>query len=255
MIRAGRGEPVVLLHGVLSSERCWRHVVDHLSPHRDTVALTMLGHRGGTPVTRRPVVEDDLLDDVEQHLDALGLEAVHVAGNSLGGWVGVGLARRGRARSLTLFSPAGCWGPQERASAVALLARIVQATRKGRDLLDTNVNDPDFRRMGLSANAVHGDRVTPAEFLEIADDVIGCEMADDMTTFGEAMGSAHNLDVPITLVWSAQDRIFPIDVHLPIARSLLPQADVIVLDDVGHVPMFDDPALVGRIILERTAAG
>ena len=34
------------------------------------------------------------------------------------------------------------------------------------------------------------------------------------------------------------------------ARELVPGARFIVLDDVGHVPMLDDPELVARTILE-----
>jgi pimeloyl-ACP methyl ester carboxylesterase len=51
---------------------------------------------------------------------------------------------------------------------------------------------------------------------------------------------------PITLAWCAQDRIFPVDVYGARARELVPGARFIVLDDVGHVPMFDDPKVVAR---------
>jgi pimeloyl-ACP methyl ester carboxylesterase len=53
----------------------------------------------------------------------------------------------------------------------------------------------------------------------------------------------------MTLVWSARDRVFPVNVFSPRARSSLPDARYLVLDDVGHVPMFDDPALVARTII------
>jgi pimeloyl-ACP methyl ester carboxylesterase len=48
-----------------------------------------------------------LVDGVEAELDRLGLDKVHIAGNSLGGWISLELARRGRARSVVVFSPAG----------------------------------------------------------------------------------------------------------------------------------------------------
>src|ERR687884_257289 len=47
---------------------------------------------------------------VAELLDELGLESVHVAGNSIGGWVALELARLRRARSVTALSPGGLWG-------------------------------------------------------------------------------------------------------------------------------------------------
>ena len=52
-----------------------------------------------------------LVDDCERQLDELGIDRPHVAGNSLGGWTALELARRGRARSVCAFSPAGTWDP------------------------------------------------------------------------------------------------------------------------------------------------
>jgi len=48
---------------------------------------------------------------VEADLDRAGLTTVHLVGNSLGGWVALELACRGRIRSVVLFGPGGAWGP------------------------------------------------------------------------------------------------------------------------------------------------
>jgi pimeloyl-ACP methyl ester carboxylesterase len=45
-------------------------------------------------------------------LDAVGLDQVHAAGFSIGGWTALELAKRGRARSVTAFGPAGLWKPR-----------------------------------------------------------------------------------------------------------------------------------------------
>ena len=47
---------------------------------------------------------------VSATLDALGVQRPHVAGNSLGAWVALELARAGGARSVTAIAPAGFWG-------------------------------------------------------------------------------------------------------------------------------------------------
>jgi pimeloyl-ACP methyl ester carboxylesterase len=103
--RAGSGTPLLLLHGVGSIWRAWSPVLPHLDPHHDIIVPTLAGHGGGPPLDAdvTPSVQA-LADALDDELDKLGLQKVHIAGNSLGGWVGMELARRGRARSLVLFS-------------------------------------------------------------------------------------------------------------------------------------------------------
>src|ERR1700752_4614653 len=106
--RAGTGTPLLLLHGVGAIWRAWSPVLPYLEPHHDVIAPTLAGHGGGPPLDSgiAPSVHA-LADSLEAELDRLGLQQVHIAGNSLGGWLGIELARRGRAKSLVLFSPAG----------------------------------------------------------------------------------------------------------------------------------------------------
>src|ERR1700712_5829571 len=133
MLRQGSGDPVVLLHGVTGSEGMWRRVVPLLAPHHDTVALTALGHRGGRPGWSGVRIAD-VVDDAERSLDELGFDRPHLAGNSMGGWVALELARRGRAASVCALSPAGCWdaSSDEHRSTRTTLKRVVAMTRAGR---------------------------------------------------------------------------------------------------------------------------
>ena len=59
------------------------------------------------------------MDDLERLLDELGLAKAHLAGNSLGGWAALELARRGRALTVCALSPAGAWGSETDAQLVA----------------------------------------------------------------------------------------------------------------------------------------
>ena len=128
MLREGTGESIVLLHGVMNSEAIWSAVVPLLATRYETIVPTALGHRGGRSPTRRPVRIADVVDDAEVSLDALGLKTAHLAGNSMGGWVALELARRGRARSVCALSPAGTWEPGT--SAHSRSRRALRATQQ-----------------------------------------------------------------------------------------------------------------------------
>ena len=252
MIREGSGEPLVLLHGVTCSEGIWRRVVPHLAAHHDTIVLTALGHRGGPSASKVPARVEHLVDDIEGRLKALRINSAHLAGNSMGGWVALELARRGRARSVCALSPAGTWeaGSEGHRRSRATLHRTANDTRRARPLMPLLLRLPAARRYALRNAAAHGERASRQEVLALADDVLGCDARVDLLDTDEQLTPLDPAPCPITIAWSAQDQVLPLDRNGVRARELVPDARFIVLDDVGHLPMVDDPELVARTILE-----
>jgi pimeloyl-ACP methyl ester carboxylesterase len=255
LIRQGSGEPLVLLHGVTCTESIWARVVPHLAPYHDTIVLTAIGHRGGPDATQRPVRVEHWVDDIEGRLKALRINSAHLAGNSMGGWVALELARRGRARSVCALSPAGTWeaGSEHHRRSRATLHRAARDTRRARPVMPALLRVPAARRYALRNAAAHGERTSRSELLAIADDVLGCQARGDLFDTDEELAPLDPPPCPITIAWAAHDRVLPLEVNGARARELVPGARFTVLEDVGHLPMLDDPELVARTILE--AAG
>jgi pimeloyl-ACP methyl ester carboxylesterase len=248
-------QPLVLLHGLGMSTRVWDSVRGLLEPRHEVIALPTLGHRGGAAPSKRPVTIVDLVADAERALDEHGLQRPHIAGNSLGGWMAIELARRGRARTVCALSPAGFWssGTDEQMIGVRKIRRAVRTARLGRPL-PFMLRSRRVRRFVFRDIAVHGDRLTATQAIEATNDLLDCVIVHDVLTTDENIAPLHPLPCPITLAWSAQDAIVPVDVNGVVARRSLPQARFIVLPGVGHVPMIDNPEIVARTILEATAA-
>jgi pimeloyl-ACP methyl ester carboxylesterase len=250
-------DPLVLLHALGMSARVWDDVRPLLDSEHEIVALTALGHRGGAEPARRPVTVADMVDDAERALDELGLERPHIAGNSIGGWMAIELARRGRARTVCALSPAGSWhaGTAEQTDGVRKIRRSIAGARLGRPLPMRFVfRSATARRLTLREAAQHGDRLSAAQVDEATRDLLACTVADDLLVTDEEIAPLDPLPCPVTLAWSGEDRILPLDVNGAIARKRLPQARFVVLPGVGHVSMIDDPAGVADAIL-RAAAG
>ena len=106
--RGGSGPPLVLLHGFIDTWRTWDLVLPELERHHDVLAPALVGHAGGPPLTGE-VTPDLLPDAIERAMDAAGFETAHIVGNSLGGYLALQLAARGRARSVVALAPAGGW--------------------------------------------------------------------------------------------------------------------------------------------------
>ncbi|MGO4613836.1 alpha/beta fold hydrolase [Nocardia sp. 2YAB30] len=246
--------PLLLLHGVTMSERVWDDVTPLLTAQHEVITPTAVGHRGGAPAVRRPARVEHLVDGIEERLDELRLERVHIAGNSLGGWMAIELARRGRAETVCALSPAGFWnvGSVGQSSATRRIAREATTGRLLQSLAPLALRSATVRRTALRNIAVHGDRIRAAQARTILRDLVNCTVTADLLATDEQVGRLAPLPCPITLAWSQHDRVLPPDTHGAIARERLPEADFHILTGVGHVPMIDDPQLVARIILATT---
>lgn len=240
--------PLVLLHGVTNSARIWDDVVPLLSDDFEVIAPTAAGHRGG-PSAPAGLTIARLVDDVEGLLDARGLPQAHLAGNSMGGWMALELARRGRALSVCALSPAGCWTPggRDETHATSTIRTGRRLARVAGPLVPLALRSQRLRRTVLRDAAEHADRLTPSQAVEMVRDLAACTAAPDLLGTTEYV-QPLTAPCPITLAWSLRDRIFPPEINGTNARRLIPDATYLELADVGHIPMIDDPALCASVI-------
>ena len=245
--------PLLLLHGVTMSAAAWAEVVPLLIDHYDVIAPTAAGHHGGPPLTGKANI-GALTDQIEGVLDTRGLDRAHIAGNSLGGWIGIELARRNRALSVCAFSPAGFWtsGSGDETRAARRIRRMVGLARVARPVAPAALRAGFVRRLAMRDIAEHGERLTAAQAVGAARDAVNCSATSDLLGPSERVEPLDPLPCPITLAWSANDRIFPPAINGVIAQDRLPQATYVLLPDVGHVPMIDDPGLCARLIRTST---
>jgi pimeloyl-ACP methyl ester carboxylesterase len=234
------------------SAAAWDGVVPLLADRFDLIVPTAAGHRGGPRLQGRPTIRA-LVDATEALLDERGLATVHVAGNSMGGWIAVELARRGRARSVCAFSPAGFWtaGAHDETHATNTLRRTRKLAAATRLVAPVALGVRQIRRVAMGDVAEHADRLTRRQAVESTRDLLGCDAADDLLGTTEQVEPLGRT-CPVTIAWADGDRIFPPEVNGVVARQRIPHAHFVMLRGVGHVPMIDDPALCARTIVDAT---
>ncbi|MFR9806842.1 alpha/beta fold hydrolase [Pseudonocardia sp. RS010] len=253
--RGGGGRPLLLLHGIGMTWHAWEPVLSRLSATREVIAPTLPGHAGGPPAPPGPVTVSSLADAVESWLDEIDRPVVDVAGNSFGGWLALELARRGRARSVVALSPAGAWTATRDMHRLAISVRLggsIAAHPLGRWSMGCAL----VRRAALGRVVRRPERIDPVRARRLVDDMAGCAV------LGELIGSAVRTGpivplpeggCPVTLAWAVNDRVIPWARYGRPMLGALPQARVVALADVGHVPMSDDPDLVADTVLNGTA--
>ena len=101
-VQAGRGEPVVLIHGLNASTFSFRYIIPELAQHYRVVALDLQGFG----YSARPAGADYSLtaqaELVRRAMERLGIERATVVGHSMGGAVAMRLAVRSPERVVRL---------------------------------------------------------------------------------------------------------------------------------------------------------
>jgi pimeloyl-ACP methyl ester carboxylesterase len=253
------GDPLVLIHGFSATRNVWQPLLESLERDHQVLAVNLAGHVGGSELLDGSDVSvGALVDAVERDMDAAGFETAHLVGNSLGGWIALELAKRGRARSVVAIAPAGGWEPgtREEQRLRLLFKRNHKMSSRMLPRLERMMRRPRLRRLLLSQVAARGDRIPAAAAAQLVRDSLDCsvyfELMDAITRDGPPK-SFDGITVPVLLVWGTRDRILPPKRYSERLRRMLPDAEWVELKGLGHMPMSDDPELVARTISQFVA--
>jgi flavin reductase (DIM6/NTAB) family NADH-FMN oxidoreductase RutF/pimeloyl-ACP methyl ester carboxylesterase len=85
-IRAGSGEPLLLIHGVGMNATIWQPQIELLKSRYDVIAIDMLGH-GESRLPPEDAILADYADQAISLIDHLGLAKVSIVGHSMGALV------------------------------------------------------------------------------------------------------------------------------------------------------------------------
>jgi pimeloyl-ACP methyl ester carboxylesterase len=187
-------------------------------------------------------------DVVERELDAYGIEAADLVGNSSGGWLALELARRGRARTVTALSPAGMWRGWERHYVFASLRMARAAARvlapHARRLMQ-------FAPLRLLVWQYFGRplRLRPLDAAEAIRAMSQAKSFHDLIAWTSRIQPCRldQINAPVLVAWGGKDRLlFGRGAERFVAA--IPRSQLVRLPGVGHVPMQDDPELVAGVI-------
>jgi pimeloyl-ACP methyl ester carboxylesterase len=252
--RGGSGEPLVLVHGIGHTWRGWRPMLPLLEERFDVLAVDLPGFGRSAPfpagVDSTP---EALADAVEDEMARAGFDRAHFAGNSLGGWISLELARRGRAHTVTAISPAGLQHGRERDWGAGIL--------RGMRWLARNAPAPEpLLRNTVTRSCLAGPslgrpwRKDPDELIEESE-LFASNAGFHATlphTFHAQPRGLTTLDVPVLILWGTLDVIL-----LPRQgrrfERLIPGAELRYLNGSGHVPMSDAPEELAEAIVAHAS--
>jgi pimeloyl-ACP methyl ester carboxylesterase len=257
--RAGAGTPLVCLHGFMETWRTWELVLPALERRHDVLAPTLPGHAGGPPLEGEPSGRL-MADAVERAMDDAGFDTAHLVGGSLGGFVALALAARGRGRSVVAFAPAGGWAPEDASLAplLAAQARLHEQARASAPHAEAILATAEGRRRATQLIVSRCEHIPPELIAHQMLAVASAGGAPAMIEHGLRAGydalDAERIACPVRIVWGTEDRLLPWpSAAARFRHEWLPHADWVELDGVGHCPQLDVPLEAAQLILGFTA--
>lgn len=235
--RAGSGPPLLLLHGIGSSSRSFRHQLEELADAFDVIAWDAPGY-GRSEDPPAAFTLDDMADRAVGLLDELGIERAHVLGVSMGGVIAQLIYHRhpGRVRSVILADTnAGGGALPEPARSERVRERLEGLERLGaRGMAEQRA--PRLVRPDAPPELV-------AELVEIMAEVrpAGYRVAAialGSTDLTSRLGAIH---APTLLIHGESDAVVPLSTARSLAASI-PAARLIVIPEAGHVANQERPA-------------
>jgi pimeloyl-ACP methyl ester carboxylesterase len=254
-VRTGHGPAVVLVHGFGSSLYTWKDVIPGLAPDHDVLALDLPGF--GLSDQPPDLKVDDLPRAVLGLMDRLGIQRAALVGNSLGGGVCVVVAARqpSRVDALVLVDAAGFdLGPSEQPAMVRLAmgpAGGLLFLLPGKRLVVQLALRQVFHDPGL---------VTPERVAEYQRAVSRPGTAAAIRSLGESLHDRASLvpdalarvRAPTLILWGRDDHWIPV-ADAERFHAALPGSRVVLIDDCGHVPQEERPAVVVKRLREFLA--
>jgi 3-oxoadipate enol-lactonase len=252
-LRAGEGEPLLLIQGMSATHLAWgRPFLDQLERSFETIVFDNRG-MGLSGKAELPFTTADLAADTVGLLDALGLEAVHVVGISMGGMIAqeLALAHPERIRTLTIGA-SYCGGPEATLMAPEDLQMLGAAFASGepeqvfRAMWEINLS-PGFRADDSRFEAFTEMASTlPSPQAVILQQMRACGLHDTHQRLGQ-------IDLPTLVIHGDVDRLLGYPNGRQIA-ALIPGARLETLEDVGHMFWWEQPQRSAELIREHALA-
>ena len=236
--RAGSGSPVMFVHGI-AGVMAWQPFFDMVSAGHELIVPDLPGFGlSDTPVSLNSV--KDLAPFLSKFLEAIDRKGAQIIAHSFGGWVTVEAAIESPASfgAICLIAPAGIrfdgvlqpdifsWSPPKLVESLFFGAAYAKAVLAA--------TPTDEQRQIQSKNWITATKLAQAPQV-----LYDPELAQRLP----------QIKCPVKLFWGAQDQIIPVQYAQAWAEQL-PQVDLKILQNCGHLPQVEQAQICSDAILE-----
>jgi len=244
---AGKGTPIVLIHGHPFDHTMWYPQVEAFSPNYKVITPDLRGYgKSSLPATRATRFED-YATDILLLLDHLKIDSFHLGGLSMGGQIIMEIFRQAPDRIKTLIFAdtfAGLDTPE------AKQKRYEDAARLEKDGMDAYADEVIYKM------------IKPAHVSSmpsVADHVIKMMKATSPVAAATAMRARSEridyltetlpkIDIPTLVIVGRDDEFTPVAKAKELKENLQ-NCKLVIIEDAGHMPNLEQPYQFNKAVL------
>jgi triacylglycerol lipase len=236
-LEGGEGEPLLLIHGFGADKDNFTRASASLTKRYRVIIPDLPGFGESSRPENVSYAIDDQVERVRALARQLGITRLHLGGNSMGGFISAAYAAKypDEVESLWLLAPAGTHTGFE-----SEVRRMIEETGENPLLSKT---PQDFSRVvDLALSRLPW---IPYSVMHVLADRAAADYALHARIFEQLAGPAlerrvSRLDTPALVVWGKEDRVLN-PRGADALKAIMPNAELLLMDDIGHVPMLEAP--------------
>jgi 2-hydroxy-6-oxonona-2,4-dienedioate hydrolase len=247
---------LVLLHGSAGHAEAYVRNLESHGRHFSTWAIDMVGH-GFTDRPGHPLEVEHYVEHLIAFLDAIGVDRVHLSGESLGGWVATRAAidHSGRIDRLVLNTAGGSQADpvvMERIRTLSMAAAENPdwETVRARILWLMADKARDYDDIIASRQAIYS---SPG-FIDAMRDIMALQDPEIRARNLITPEEYGRIEAPTLVLWTSEDPTADVSEGRRIA-SMIPGAKFFVMEDCGHWPQYEDADEFNQIHLDFLRGG
>ena len=251
LIRKGDGPILMLVHGFSANNSTWLQFADKLPDNYYLIAPDLAGHGKSSEAESYDLERQaERLKALAEHLN---LGPFHIIGNSMGGAISAIYAARfpEDVASLILIDSAGLDGENQ--------SQFFTELEEGHNpLIATDKASFEYRMdLILEKQPPLPWPLRPALIRETVERAeLNKVIFADMLATRERMDQgemsriiSENVTMPALIMWGEKDRVLDVSAVAEF-KKVIPQAEVKIYPDLGHVPMLEDPSASAETITQ-----
>ncbi len=248
----GEGASLVLIHGFMGTFCDWRLNIPELARHFAVKAFDLPGFGYSDKPADFPYTSESYACFLKSLLEKFNIEKATLVGNSLGGQIALRACLKypGMVSSLILVDSGGYPGcvkfplfrllkpPVLGEALMSLTSPLAVRYVLGNVLQDRSSIKKDvvtyYYNVYRTADA---RKVPPAVIRKVAIDEI------------QITARLNEINCSVLIIWGAQDKVIPVH-YAHIFNQSITNSRLVVIENAGHLPQLDTPAIVNRAIIE-----
>lgn len=246
--KANNGDTIVLVHGFGANKDNWTRIARELTDDFNVYAIDLPGHGESSKPLDLGYSLEQQVGHLARIIEALGINEMHMMGNSMGGGITALYAATypKQIKTAVLFDPAGI---------LEYESEMVDMVLAGDNPLIPS-KPGDFER--LMDFALEEKPFVPWPILGVMEEQAIANQAVNKVIFAaiqkagfksEFRNIIKNIEDPTLIIWGKEDRILDYR-NGDVFQKIIPDARLEVMDGIGHAPMIEAPEESARLFLE-----